>query len=68
VVIQNVDNMGKVKASQILKKGVKIKARKIDINDPEIIERFNKVREKQKALRDSTKFTIEDLRKIVITI
>ena len=62
------DNMSKVRASQILKKGVKLESRDYDFNTPEAQEKFRKVREKQKAILKSKEVSLEDLRKIVINI
>ena len=60
--------MGKVKANDILKKGAKLKSRDYDFSTPEAIERIRKVKEKQKKILKSKEVSIEDLRKIVITI
>lgn len=60
--------MGKVKTNDILKKGAKLKSKDYDFSTPEAIERIRKVKKKQKRIRESAKVSLEDLRKIVITI
>lgn len=60
--------MDKVKAKDILKRGAELKSQDYDFSTPEAIERFRKVNEKQKKIVKSKEVSLEDLRKIVITI
>jgi hypothetical protein len=57
-----------IKDKDILQKGAKLKSRDYDFSTPEAIERIRKVKEKQKKILKSKKVSLEDLRKIVITI
>ena len=60
--------MKKINENDILKKGETLKSQKYDFNCPEFIERINKIKEKQKKLLKSKEVSLEDLRKMVITI
>ena len=60
--------MKKIKAKQILKKGMTLKSHDYDFSSPESIERFRKVKEKQRKILKSKDVSLEDLRRIVITI
>ncbi len=61
-------NMKKIKEKQILKKGMTLKSNDYDFSSPEFIEKVRKVKEKQKKIFRSKDVSLEDLRKIVITI
>ena len=58
----------KTKLSDILKHGEDFKIRKLHYNDPEVKKMFRAVIKEQKRIKESTKISMEDLRKIVITI
>ena len=58
----------KTKLSDILKHGEDFKIRKLNFNDPEVKKMFRAVIKEQKRIRESTKISMEDLRRIVITI
>ena len=60
--------MPKTKLSDILKNGEDFKIRKLNFNDPEVKKMFRAVIKEQKRIRESSKVSIEDLRRIVITI
>jgi hypothetical protein len=60
--------MVKVKSSDIFKSGEKLEFKKIDYSDPKVRKRLKALLKEQKRIRKSAEFTLEDLRKIVITI
>jgi hypothetical protein len=66
---QNVDNMENPRKSLkgLVKPGAKLKARKIDFNDPEVIEMLRAVREEQKKCLERKKIDPKTL-DIVINI
>jgi hypothetical protein len=68
VVIQNVDNMLKVKYTDIFKKGAKFKVKKINFNDPEVIKMIDAVKEEQRKILKRKEVDINQLRNTVINI
>jgi hypothetical protein len=68
VVIQNVDNMTKIKLSDIVKKGAKLKARKINFNNPEVQKMLAAVLEEKKKCQERSKVDWKKLNDTVIDI
>jgi hypothetical protein len=64
VEIQNVDNMPKTKLSDIVKKGAKLKAKKIDFDDPEVKTMINAIKEEQKKCLERKKVDWNKLNKM----
>ena len=60
--------MPKTKLSDIFKNGEDFKIKKLNFNDPEVKKMIKAVIKEQKRIKESTKISMEDLRKIVITI
>ena len=58
----------KTKLSDIFKNGEDFKIKKLNFNDPEVKKMIKAVIKEQKRIKESTKISMEDLRKIVITI
>ena len=62
------ENARKIKLSDIIKKGAKLKCRKIDFNDPEIIKMFEAVMEEKKKALERKNVDWEKLEKTYINI
>lgn len=60
--------MPKTKLSDIFKHGEDFKIRKLDHNDPKVKKMIKAVIKEQKRIKESAKVSLEDLRRIVITI
>lgn len=60
--------MPKTKLSDIFKNGEDFKIKKLNFNDPEVKKMIKAIIKEQKRIKESTKISMEDLRKIVITI
>lgn len=61
-------NMPKTKFIDIIKNGEELEVRKLDLNDPEVIEMFRRVKEEQEKILERKKVDWGKLRDTVIDI
>lgn len=66
--VLNADNMPKTKFIDIIKEGEVLEVKKLDLNDPEVIEMFRRVKEEQEKILERKKVDWGKLRDTVIDI
>ena len=66
--VLNAGNIEKIKFSDIIKNGEILETRKLDPNDPEIIEMFRRVNEEQEKILERKKIDWRKLHDTVIDI